>query len=124
MGMYTNMILTCKLKSKYTDIFDDIVNNDAELTKYFDNEWTRDYRADFIIRGGERSFDVNTRILNLDIEVKNYEGVIEKFFDFLPELVESVDYCYTSYEGHNWSTLYKLKNNKIVESEKELNYEY
>lgn len=68
--------------------------------------------------GFERYFDMNTGIWVFQCSLKNYGGVIERFFaDVLPHIIISAEHIESWHEEDAASVMYHYKEGKIVKDD-------
>lgn len=126
MGMYTSLKFKGIVKPEYREtiaVFMQSLSLDANpwyaTGVDFMQEFGHDYRSIFIPFGSDpdaREFDILTGAWEFDTELKNYDNTIEKFFEIVPKMMETVSECVTHYEGDDYIRSHELKEDRIVES--------
>jgi hypothetical protein len=138
MGMYTELIFGCSLKSNTPSaviaLLQAMVKGGGEIDKIIllpDHDFFKCERWRWLFTGGSYYFGVNEALGkiwqdNIDKEwkistrsnIKNYDGEIEKFLDWIKPYIESGSgeqemYAITTYEDST-PIIYYLEDEKII----------
>ena len=149
MGMYTGLRVKVTVKEEYRDMIQ-AIHEGADWADFaeqfpFVTAYSKQGRAEFIPRGMlfympfsweegrfpnavatdgfERHIDMETGKWSFQCSLKNYNNEIEQFFhEVLPVIISEAEHIEYLYEEWDASSLYELKDGKIVKTEQEIDY--
>lgn len=81
---------------------------------YMPEEWT-DFHG-FPTDGFDICFNENTGLWSFQCSLENYDNTIERFFDLVPYLCESVEHAEVFHEHWDTSVKYELIDSKMVKT--------
>lgn len=128
MGMYTQLIVRCKLKPEFIEPVKKLLSQDAytwtvmaqEGNYEWMEEFARNERAGAIPFCESSYFEsypntVNDeRVWSFGCNLKNYEDTIEEFLTMLPHMIVELYECKTLYEEAGTPTDHHLVDGKIT----------
>lgn len=144
-GMYTGLRIKVTVKKDFYEMINEINNEEADFCDYVDqfpfltnftklkrseqipsgisaylpNDWEEgEYPNERPTDGFERKFDIETGSWTFQCSLKNYDGVIEYFFnDVLANIIQSADHIESKQECEE-SILYQFINGEITRIDK------
>lgn len=128
MGMYTRLILKCKLKPQFVEPIKKLITEPRDIETYGWKQIMEETKSDFMkdyvedervwaipFCEADGNIKLEGDIWSFECNLKNYTDTIEKFLTMLPNMIEELYECETMYEEQTRPTTHHLFKGKITD---------